>query len=298
MDIWIALLIEPTLNILIVLSGLFFHNVGIAIIVFTILVRLALLPLTVKQLRSSKAMSDSMATLRPKLKQLEKKYPKDQMKRQQEMMNIYKEAGISPMGCLSGTMLPMLIQLPIWIALFQAILQSLSRAPQDLLGLSDYLYSWSMVHDALPLSGNFLWLHLGMPDSYLIMPLLVMGTMFISQKMMIRPSTDPQQQSMNRMMLIMMPMMFGVITMTVPSGLALYWLFSNIISIVIQYFIFGWGGLISKASVEGSPDQNSIEPKKQSAEISQTQSSPASKRKEKSDDGKSRSKRKNSGRSC
>jgi len=92
--------------------------------------------------------------------------------------------------------------------------------------------------------------------------------------------------------------MFGVITMTVPSGLALYWLFSNIISIVIQYFIFGWGGLISKASVEGSPDQNSIEPKKQSAEISQTQSSPASKRKEKSDDGKSRSKRKNSGRSC
>jgi YidC/Oxa1 family membrane protein insertase len=69
----------------------------------------------------------------------------------------------------------------------------------------------------------------------------------VSIKMTVQPSTDPQQQSMNSMMQIMMPIMMAFLTMTMPSGLGIYWLLSQIITIIIQYFIYGWGGLFAKA---------------------------------------------------
>ncbi|OGO02311.1 MAG: hypothetical protein A2Y91_00560 [Chloroflexi bacterium RBG_13_54_8] len=244
MEVFDLIFLKPILNFLILLSNILFHNFGLAIIMLTILVRLVILPLTLKQLRSSKKMSEAMKELQPKLQQLKKKYAKDPRKMQQEQMTLYKEAGISPLGCLSSPMfVSTLIQLPIFIALYRAIIQALAVTPQDFLGLSQSLYSWPMVREALPVSGSFLWLNLGSPDPYFLIPILVMATMWISQKMISQPAADPQQQSMQNMMQIMMPLMFGFITFTLPAGLGLYFVVTSVFSIVVQYFVYGWGNL-------------------------------------------------------
>ena len=154
-----------------------------------------------------------------------------------EQMRLYKESGVSPAGC----MVPMLIQMPIWIALFQSIMRLVAVIPENFLGLSQYLYSWPVVYSTLPLGNNFLWLNLALGDTFLA--LLVGGTMWLQQKMVTPATADPKQQAQSRMMLWMMPMMFAFLTMTFPSGLALFWVTSNIIRIVIQYFATGWGGL-------------------------------------------------------
>ena len=104
-------------NILIVLSNYLFNSFGLAIIALTIIVRGLMYPLTLRQLRATKAMQ----TLQPKLAVLQKKYAKDKQKLAKEQMKLYKESGVSPAGCL----LPMLIQLPVWIALYQSIIRVL-----------------------------------------------------------------------------------------------------------------------------------------------------------------------------
>jgi YidC/Oxa1 family membrane protein insertase len=137
----------------------------------------------------------------------------------------------------------MLIQLPIWIALYQSILRAVAASPEDLMGLSGNLYGLSALHQAVPLNSDFLWLNLGSPDPFLLMAILVGGTMYIQQKMSIVKTSDPKQQSMNRMMLWMLPLLFAFFTLQFPSGLALFWVVSNIIGIVMQYFVTGWGSL-------------------------------------------------------
>jgi YidC/Oxa1 family membrane protein insertase len=237
-ELWNTVIFEPVLNSLIALSTYLASNFGWAIIVLTVIVRLALFPLTVRQTRSTKAMQ----SLQPKMQELQKKYARNQQKLQQEMMKLYKEAGINPLGCIW----PMLIQLPIWIALYQSIMQAMATTPENLLNLSQHLYSWSAVSQAVPLSDRFLWLRLSRPDPNFILAVLVGGTMWIQQKMVTPPTTDPRQQSMTSMTTLMMPLMFGMFTLSFPSGLALYWVVSNIIGIVIQYFVAGgWGYLIT-----------------------------------------------------
>jgi YidC/Oxa1 family membrane protein insertase len=186
-----------------------------------------------------------MQEMQPKIQELQKKYGKNQQKLQQEMMKLYKEAGINPLGCLW----PMLIQLPIWIALYQAIMGALAATPESLLGLGQRLYSWDIVNQAIPLSSQFLGLHLGLTGSEngmlgFLLAIIVGGTMWVQQKMTTAPAVDPRQQSTNRMMTLLMPLMFGFLTLMFPSGLALYWAVSNMIGIVTQYFVTGgWGYL-------------------------------------------------------
>ncbi len=248
MDIFNLLFLNPILNFLVLLSSVLFSNFGLAIIALTMMVRVVMMPFTVKGLQTSKKMSETMNTLKPKMEQLKKKYAKNPQKLQQETMKLYKEAGISPLGCLSSPMiLSMIIQMPIFIALYRAIIMAMAVTPQDFLGLSQHLYSWSMVTEALPVSGSFLWLNLASPDPYFVLPILVAGGMWVSQKMISQPSAEPQQQSMSNMMQIMMPLMFGFITLTLPSGLGLYFVVSTLAGIVIQYFIFGWGNLFTRA---------------------------------------------------
>ena len=293
MEIWNLILLKPIINVLIVLSHVFFDNFGLAIIVLTIIVRLVILPLTQKQLRSSKAMSDGMRAIQPKLQQIKKKYAKDKQRLQQETMKLYKEAGVSPMGCLSSPMLvSLLIQMPIFIAVYQAIIRVLATTPQDLLGLSENLYSWSIVHQALPVSGKFLWLNLSNPDPYLLIPILVGVTMWVSQKMITQPSTDPQQQSMQNMMQIMLPLMFGFLCLTLPSGLGLYWVLSTIFSVVVQYYIYGWGNLFAPSPAKQVDKKKAAKPEKRGAEI--TAPSRIANPKEGARHGKSRSKRQDS----
>jgi YidC/Oxa1 family membrane protein insertase len=182
-----------------------------------------------------------MQDLQPKIAELQKKYAKDKQKLAEEQMRLYKESGMSPAGCL----IPMLIQLPIWIALYQSIIRLLAITPEDFLGLSKYLYPWPIVYSTLPVGSKFLWLNLAVPDQTFLLAVLVGGAMWVQQKMVMTSTADPKQQSQNQMMLWMMPIIFAMITLSVPSGLALFWMTSSIIRVVIQYFISGWGGLVS-----------------------------------------------------
>ena len=250
-ELWNTIILEPVLNSLIAMCNVLGGNFGLAIIVLTVIVRLILFPLTVRQTQSTK----SMQALQPKIQELQKKYAKDQRRMQQEMMKLYKEAGVSPLGCLW----PMLIQLPIWIALYQSIMQALAATPENLLSLSQHLYSWAVVGQAVPLNENFLWLHLSRPDPNLILAILVGGSMWVQQKMVTPPATDPRQRSMTSMTTLMMPLMFGLFTLSFPSGLALYWVVSNIIGIVIQYFVSGgWGYLRTPSALKPAPAEKPV----------------------------------------
>jgi YidC/Oxa1 family membrane protein insertase len=249
---WDIIALQPMMNTLIVLTHYLFNNFGLAIIVVTIIVNAAMLPLTLKQARSSKAMQD----IQPKLAELQKKYGKDRQAMAQEQMKLFKEAGVSPAGCI----LPLLVQMPVWIALYQAIMRVLAVIPENLLGLSRYLYSWPVVYTTLPLPSKFLWLNLASGD--MLLAILVGGTMWVQQKMVMTPTTDPKQQQQANMMLWLMPMMFAFLTLSFPSGLALFWVTSNIVRIGIQYSATGWGGLIKTA-----PKKPEEKPKPRTAEV-------------------------------
>jgi len=226
------------INVVVMLSSYLYNNFGLTIILLTIVVRGVMYPLTLKQLRASKRMQE----LQPKIAEIRKKYAKDKQRLAKEEMALMKESGVSPAGCL----LPMLVQMPVWIALYQSIIRVLAVTPEDFLNLSRYLYSaWPLVFSQVPLESKFLWLDLAVPDSRLLLPILVGGSMWVQQKMTTPVTTDPKQRAQSQMMLWMMPLMFAFFCLSFPSGLALYWLTSNVISVVMQYFISGWGGLAS-----------------------------------------------------
>lgn len=254
--LWNGLIFNPMLNGLVVMYAILGRNFGITIIVFTVVVRLATLPLTLRQIRSTKKMSD----LQPRLKLLQDRYAKDRARLSQETMRLYKESGVNPIGCLG----PMIIQFPIWIGLYMAIIKVLPTSPENLAGLSGHLYSWlPLVHHVVPLNSHFLWLDLAMRDPTPLMAVLVGASAWVMQKMTPMPSADPRQQSTNRMMLWMMPFMFAFFTLQLPSGLPLYWFASNLIGIAIQYRVTGWAGLIPSRTQpapvpaeEGAPQEN------------------------------------------
>jgi len=242
LNVWDLVILQPMINSLITMSHYLLDNFGLAIIVLTIIVNVAMMPLTMKQIKSTKAMQE----MQPKLAELQKKYGKDRQRMAQEQMRLYKESGMNPVGCI----VPMLIQMPIWISLYQSIMLSLAVAPEGLLNLSQYLYSWPVVFTALPLSRDFLMLDLAEPN--LILAILVGATMWLQQKMATPTTTDARQKAQTKMMLWMMPMMFTFLATTFPSGLALFWVASSVARIVIQYYITGWGGL-TPATVGRTP---------------------------------------------
>jgi YidC/Oxa1 family membrane protein insertase len=257
---WDIIAIQPVSNILIVLSHYLFNNFGLAIIALTLIVNAAMLPLTLKQIRASKAMQE----LQPKIAELQKKYAKDKQRLAQEQMKLYKESGVSPAGCL----LPLIIQMPVWIALYQSIMRVLAVIPENLAGLSHYLYSWPVVYSTLPLSNHFLWLNLASGD--MVLALLVGASMWVQQKMVMTPSPDPSQKTQSSMMLWIMPIMFAWLSLTFPSGLALYWVTSNLFRIGLQYWIGGWGGL-----VKSSPKRDTDRDKKYKQRIAEVEKAPA-----------------------
>jgi YidC/Oxa1 family membrane protein insertase len=248
MEAWNLIIGNPVLNVLIALSHILGGSFGLAIIALTIIVRLVTWPLNKRQLNSTKALQE----MQPKIQELQKKYGKNQQKLQQEMMKLYKEAGVNPLGCLW----PMLVQFPIWIALYQAIMRALATTPENLLDLAQRLYSWGIVNQAIPLNSYFLGLDLGSRGN-IVLAMVVGGTMWVQQKMTQAPAVDPRQESTSRMMMLMMPLMFGLLSLSFPTGLGLYWAVSNIIGIITQYFATGgWGYLkfqspFQRASAKG-----------------------------------------------
>jgi len=189
-------------------------------------------PLTRQQLQATRAMQAAQ----PQLQEIQKKY-KDPKRRSEETMKLYREAGVSPLGCLW----PMLIQLPIWFALFQSIRFTLGSTPESLFDLSQKLYPWDFLQSAVPLENHFLWMDMGQPDDTLIMAVLVGASTWVQQRMTTPPSAnvDPQQQQMQSTMMFMMPLMFAFFTLQFPSGLALYWTATNVVGIALQYFYQG-----------------------------------------------------------
>ncbi len=235
--IWDNLLIDPMMNLLLALEHTLFGSFGLAIIAFTIIVRAATFPLTMRQLRSTRAMSE----LQPKLQELQKKY-KDPKRRNQETMKLYRESGVNPLGCI----FPMLVQFPLWIALYSVVRRTLAGTPESYISLSDRLYPIAYVQQAVPINNSFLWLDLGSPN--IPLALIVGASMWAQQRSMMLRNTgsapqSAQQQQMNSTMLWMMPLMFAWISLTVPAGLALYWVSTNLIGIVLNGFVFGFAEL-------------------------------------------------------
>lgn len=260
-DIWNAVIIEPMINTLVLLYSYLFLNFGLAIIAFTILVRILLIPLTIKQSRSMKTMT----AVQPKLKELQARYKDDRQRLSSETLKVYRENGVNPIGCLG----PLFIQFPIWIGLFRAIIQTVPSQPEILVDLSGHLYPWlPRVSEVIPFNSSFLWISdLGRPDPLAvpILPIMVGVSMFLMQKMTAMPSVDSRQASTNRMMLWMMPVLFGFFTLQFSSGLAIYWVVSNIVGMTIQGFITGWtpitdmlkfgrSGADSEAASQARPD--------------------------------------------
>ena len=196
-----VVLVDPMINILVMLYIFCSENFGLAIIVFTFIVRGALTPLSVRQSKQFKAMG----ALQPKLKALQEKYKNDRSRISSETMKLYRENGVSPLGCLGPTFL----QMPVFFALFWALRGTLPSTPENLTKLSDKLYSWLPgINQAIPIDDDFLGLSLGKittdnPLPYLL-PILVGVSTFFMQKSSSPPSS-PQQESTNRMLLWMMP---------------------------------------------------------------------------------------------
>jgi YidC/Oxa1 family membrane protein insertase len=241
---WNDLVIEPLTQGLIFLNGFIQgmgapYSWGFAIILFTLIVKIVTLPLSLQQARSMKATQE----LQPELQKLQKKYAKDKEKLAQAQMELYREHGINPLGgCW-----PMLIQFPILIGLYQALYKLASTGEivgQRFLWIPDLAFPNREVGIkwVWPASPEFIgW---AAAAFYLILPVLTVATQIAMQRMTTSStaSKDPQQAAMQQTMLIM-PFMFGFITLQVPAGLTLYWVTSNIFSMIQQYFITGWGSL-------------------------------------------------------
>jgi YidC/Oxa1 family membrane protein insertase len=241
---WNSLVVTPLTQGLIFLNDLIQgmgapYSWGFAIILFTLIVKIATLPLSLQQIRSMRATQE----LQPKLQKLQKKHAKDKEKLAQAQMELYREHGVNPLGgCL-----PMLIQFPILIGLYQALYRLASTGEivgQRFLWIPDLAFPTREIglKWAWPPAPEFIGWAAAL---YLILPVLTVVTQVVMQRMTTSStaSQDPQQAAMQQTMLIM-PFMFGFITLQVPAGLTLYWVTSNIFSMIQQYFITGWGSLL------------------------------------------------------
>jgi YidC/Oxa1 family membrane protein insertase len=226
------------INLLLVIYDLLWHNFGVAIIVFTAVIRVLTLPLTLQQQRSMQKMTELQQS--KQWLDLQKKYKDDKQRMQQEQMKLYQEMGINPLaGCL-----PMLIQLPIIFGLYGAIIRALAGTPLDLLDLAGRIYSQAHTR-LLPLDSQFLWMNLGQPERlYLpflpgigipVLTILVVITTFLQTKLSTpAASTGGQGAQMNQMMTWYMPILLGYFAFTLNAGLALYFVASNVMAIA-QY---------------------------------------------------------------
>ncbi len=233
-------IIYPFANLLLLLYHYLGHQTVVAIAALTILIRLLILPLTLSQQRSAQKMQE----LQPEIEKLREKYGDDQEKLAQEQMKLWRKAGINPMGgCL-----PLLIQLPIMIALYRAIIFCVPSTPLELFQFSGHIFidEWlPSLSGLVPLQSTFLGMDLGRPPtpaqlwSYAL-PILVFATSWLQQRLLTPPSSgDGQSQAemMNQQMKIMMPLMFGFISLQYATGLSIYFIISNLFGMAQYYFI-------------------------------------------------------------
>ncbi len=254
---WDLIILNPFTNVLLWIYDTIGHNFGVAIILFTILIRVITWPLNAQQLKSAKVMQDLQND--KEWQDIQKKYAKDREKLAQEQMRIYKERGINPFA----SCLPTLIQLPIIFGLYQSITRAMASTPLGLFQLARSLYSFMNLSALIPLNNRFLWMDLGLPEgipfpggfhvSFLpygfpTLAIIVAVTTYLQTKLTIPPSTNPNDQTaaMNNMMSIYMPLFLGWLVLNYASGLAIYFVTTNVATIV-QYSMMGrtnWRNLL------------------------------------------------------
>lgn len=215
---------------------------GVAIIVITVIIRLLLAPLQQFQLVTQRKTYAEQRKLAPEVAELRKKYRKDPQRLNTEMMKLYQEHGVNPLSGMIGC-LPLVIQIPILTALY-------------------YVFTtWAHSHGAeyflfipnLNENPNHHLIGAGIPVpqiAYLIFPLLAALTTLVQTRMLqMPPPPNPTEQElqtlqMQRTMLWISPLMIGYFALNVPAGLGLYWFVGNLVSIIQQSFVVGWGNVI------------------------------------------------------
>jgi len=237
---WETIVIQPFVNVLLLINSLV-HSFGVSIILFTILIRLLTHPLTVKQFKATKAMQDLQED--PRYKRIQEKYKNDREKLAQEQMKLYQEKGVKPLG----SCLPTLIQLPIILGLYQSVTRAMASSPLELFKLEKIIYPRLVsAAELIPLEHQFLWMDLGQPErvtifglSIPLLAILVVATTFLQSRLLQPPSSGNDQAAMmSKSMSIYMPILMGFMAYSLASGLAIYFLTSNIFAI-IQYAILG-----------------------------------------------------------
>lgn len=230
-------IINPMTNALLLFYDVLGNNFVLAIAIFTVLIRLLTLPLNLRQQKTSIKMQE----MQPQIQAIQKKYRDNPAKMQEE----FKKIGYNPAESLSGC-LPLLLQFPILIGLYRAIIVLLGSTPLSLLELTDRVYpavaNFVDLTSALPIPNKFLWMNLAQPDPIYILPILVFATMFVSQKLLMpakkkddgkgkKQQDENPMASMTQSMQYTMPIMFGFFSLSFPAGLSIYFVLSNIIGI-------------------------------------------------------------------
>ncbi len=240
-------------NVLILIYQLV-GNFGVAIILFTVLIRLITYPLQARQMKSTQAMQELQKDKR--WIDMQAKYKNDKEKLAQEQMKLYQEMGVNPMA----SCLPTLIQLPIIFALYQALIRAMAATPIELLNLTRQIYGdFLNVGQLIPLNNQFLWMDLGQPErlnlpflpegwGIPVLAIIVVVTTYLQSKLMQPPSGGPNDQTamMSNMMNLYMPFFMGYLAFTLASGLSLYFFVSNLLGI-LQYAAMGkvnWSNVI------------------------------------------------------
>ncbi len=237
---WDTLIVQPFTNVLLMITMLV-KNFGVAIILFTILIKLITYPLTARQMKSSQAMQDMQKS--PRYLKMQEKYKDNKEKLAEEQMKLYKELGVSPFG----SCLPMLIQLPVIFGLYQSIMRAMASTPLELVKLERTIYPFLDPTKILPIQNRFLWMDLGQPERLMVagigipvLTILVVLSTVVQTRVMQPPSEggNDQAAAMTNSMTMTMPILMGVMAYQVSAGLALYFVVSNLTT-VAQYAAMG-----------------------------------------------------------
>jgi len=205
---------------------------GTSIVILTVIINIIIFPLTLRQTRSTKRMQDAQ----PELKRLQKQYKDNKEELNKKIAEYYKEKGINPLGCV----VPLLVQMPIWFALFRVLREPLLFIPKEAT-----LYSQLGDHSSvlffnmdlqIPASSINAWID---RVPYIVLILLVVGTALIQQNQLTKKQGKSNNQQQQQMQMIgkVMPLFFGFISWTLPSGLVVYFLTGNIFRIGQQAVI-------------------------------------------------------------
>jgi YidC/Oxa1 family membrane protein insertase len=232
--LWQTLVVWPLAKSLVWLNAYLMrwgvpYHWGFAIILFTVIIKVLTLPLTITQMRGMAAQR----AIQPRIQELQKKYGNDRNKLSQEQMKLYQEAGVNPLsGCL-----PLLIQMPILFGLYAALV---AIGPY----LKDASFFWIPDLSFPTAEVGMSWItkffttgQYGLLIAYLVLPVMLIITQFVMQKYMTpTPVGDESQGKMTQQITLVMTLMFGFFTLQVPAGLTLYWVTSNLLQMGQQYY--------------------------------------------------------------